>query len=217
MKKTIIAIFLSTAISNASYATGIPVFDAAGLAQALQTVQQLKQQIDQLKSLQSQFEGVRNMGSLLNIPELRNQLPTEWQNVYDDVKHGNIDGLSGAFDKLNNDEAVTGTKSEIDALKKRRWDQALADKAMGENAYNAALQRLSNIEALGAKINTTQDAKASMDLISRVSQEQALVQNESARMQLMGQLQLAEDRMLAQKEEKIQKAIWDVNKPMPRF
>lgn len=198
-------------------ASGIPVFDAAGMTNALQTIFQLKQQVNQIKSLQSQFEGVRSMGSLLNKPELRNMLPTDWQNVYDSVKSGSIDGLDGAYGNLSKQESVTGTTDELNQLRERRWEQSLSDKVMGENAYKATIDRLNNLEALGQKINTTQDAKAAIDFMSRMQQEQALVQNESARMQLMSQLQLAEDRLNTQKEEKIQKALWDVNKPMPRF
>lgn len=198
-------------------ATGIPVFDAASMTNALATIAQLKNQLEQLKSLQSQFQGVRSMGSLLNRPELRNMLPTDWQNVYDNVKNGNISGIGSAYGDLSKQEGVLGTADELKKLRERRWEQSLSDKVMGENAYRATIDRLNNLEDLGRKINTTQDAKAAIDFMSRMQQEQALVQNESARMQLMSQLQLAEDRLNTQKEEKIQKALWDVNKPMPRF
>ncbi|HDC4425809.1 TPA: hypothetical protein O8L86_004777, partial [Enterobacter kobei] len=60
-------------------------------------------------------------------------------------------------------------------------------------------------------------AKAAIDFMSRMQQEQALVQNEAARMQLMSMLQQSEERINIQKEENVQKAIWDVKKPMPRF
>ena len=218
MKKSLNVLLVSGVMFfQQANASGIPVFDAAGMTNALQTIFQLKQQVNQIKSLQSQFEGVRSMGSLLNKPELRNMLPTDWQNVYDSVKSGSIDGLDGAYGNLSKQESVTGTTDELNQLRERRWEQSLSDKVMGENAYKATIDRLNNLEALGQKINTTQDAKAAIDFMSRMQQEQALVQNESARMQLMSQLQLAEDRLNTQKEEKIQKALWDVNKPMPRF
>lgn len=86
MKKKILALLLVSTLSSNVVASGIPVFDAASMTNALNTIAQLRQQLDQLKSLQSQFEGVRSMGSLLNRPELRNMLPTDWQQVYDDVK-----------------------------------------------------------------------------------------------------------------------------------
>ncbi|WP_313397384.1 P-type DNA transfer protein VirB5 [Acinetobacter variabilis] len=218
MKKNFRMIMLvGTLMVQQANATGIPVFDAASMTNALNTIVQLKQQLDQIKSLQSQFEGVRTMGSLLNRPELRNMLPTDWQNVYDSVKSGSISGISGAYGDLSRQESVTGTTDELKKLRERRWEQSLSDKVMGENAYRAAIDRLNNLEELGKKINTTQDAKAAIDFMSRMQQEQALVQNEAARMQLMSQLQLAEERLNTQKEEKIQKALWDVNKPMPRF
>ncbi|WP_407200978.1 type IV secretion system protein [Enterobacter cloacae] len=66
----------------------------------------------------------------------------------------------------------------MDELRKRKWEQALSNKVMSENAYKASIQRLNNLEELGRKINTTQDAKAAIDFMSRMQQEQALVQNE---------------------------------------
>lgn len=217
MKKKLIVLVLSSVLSHSIYAGGIPVFDGAGLAQALQTVVQLKQQIEEIKSMRAQFEGVRNMGALLNTPELKNYLPQDLKNVYDEVKNGSYKGLDGAFNGIEKLEAVTGTKAEVAAIKQRRWEKAISDKAMGEAAYDAAMQRLTNIESLGKKIDTTQDAKAAIDLQARISQEQALVQSEFSRMQLMSMLQQAEDRLVSQKEEKIQKAMWDINKPMPRY
>ncbi|EPL4338713.1 type IV secretion system protein, partial [Citrobacter freundii] len=66
MKKKILTLLLVSSLSGNVFAGGIPVFDAASMTNALNTITQLKQQLDQLKSLQSQFEGVRSMGSLLN-------------------------------------------------------------------------------------------------------------------------------------------------------
>ena len=217
MKKKILALLLVSTLSSNVVASGIPVFDAASMTNALNTIAQLRQQLDQLKSLQSQFEGVRSMGSLLNRPELRNMLPTDWQQVYDDVKNGRLEGVSDQLSRLEDSESVRGTQGELDELRKRKWEQALSNKVMSENAYKASIQRLNNLEELGRKINTTQDAKAAIDFMSRMQQEQALVQNEAARMQLMSMLQQSEERINIQKEENVQKAIWDVKKPMPRF
>ncbi|EEP3373110.1 P-type DNA transfer protein VirB5 [Salmonella enterica] len=212
------ALFLCAIIASKSvYATGIPVFDAAGLAQALQTVLQLKQQIEEIKGLRSQLEGVRNMGDLLNQPELRNYLPTDWKNVYDQVKHGGYEGLDGSFNAIEDAESVVGKTSEMSELKQRQWESSVANKSMGEAAYSAALKRLDNIESLGRQINATQDAKASMDLQARIQQEQALIQNETSRLQLISMLQQAEKNITIEKERQIQKNIWSSDKPMPRF
>ncbi|KAB1469236.1 P-type DNA transfer protein VirB5 [Cronobacter sakazakii] len=217
MNKKLLSVIFAALFSSHAVAVGIPVYDAASMTNALNTIVQLKAQLEQLKTLQSQFEGVRGMGNLLNKPELRNMLPSEWKNVYDDVKNGRIEGLSGRLEQLQRQEEVTGTRSELDALRDRRWNQSLSDKVMGEGAFNATMKRLDNLEALGRQINSSQDAKASMDFLARMQQEQALVQSEAARLQLMSMLQQNEDRINAQKEERIQKQIWDIKKPMPRF
>ena len=103
------------------------------------------------------------------------------------------------------------------ALKKRQWENSVANKSMGEAAYSAALKRLDNIESLGRQINATQDAKESMDLQARIQQEQALIQNETSRLQLISMLQQAEHNITIEKERQIQKNIWSSDKPMPRF
>lgn len=119
MKLSKCSIFLCVALTcGSANAGGIPVFDAAGLAQALQTVVQLKQQIDEIKGLRSQLEGIRNMGDLLNQPELRNYLPTDWKGVYDQVKNGGYKGLDGSFNAIEDAESVAGKSSEMAALKK---------------------------------------------------------------------------------------------------
>ncbi|CAH5303579.1 MULTISPECIES: P-type DNA transfer protein VirB5 [Enterobacteriaceae] len=218
MKLSKCSIFLCVALTcGSANAGGIPVFDAAGLAQALQTVVQLKQQIDEIKGLRSQLEGIRNMGDLLNQPELRNYLPTDWKGVYDQVKNGGYKGLDGSFNAIEDAESVAGKSSEMAALKKRQWENSVANKSMGEAAYSAALKRLDNIESLGRQINATQDAKASMDLQARIQQEQALIQNETSRLQLISMLQQAEHNITIEKERQIQKNIWSSDKPMPRF
>lgn len=210
--------YLSFILSSTPvFATGIPVFDGAGLAQALQTVLQLKQQIEEIKGLRGQLEGIRNMGDLLNTPELRDYLPNDWRNVYDQVKHGGYKGLDGSFNAIEDAESVTGKVSEMTALKKRQWESSVANKSMGEAAYEAALKRLDNIELLGKQINTAQDAKASLDLQARIQQEQALIQNETSRLQLISMLQQAEKNITLEKERQIQKNIWSADKPMPRF
>lgn len=223
MKNKLIAALLVSSLSSPlfyvpdAFASGIPVFDASVLAQTLQTVAQLRTQIEEIKGLRTQLQGIRNMGDLLNQPELREYLPQDWKNVYDQVKNGGYRGLDGTFDAIDDAERVVGKIAESQEIKKRQWENAVANKAMGEAAYDATLKRLDNIEKLGLQINQTKDAKASMDLQARITQEQALVQNEMARLQLMSMLQGAEDKIALEKERKVQRSLWDADKPLPRF
>ncbi|NPE55592.1 P-type DNA transfer protein VirB5 [Dickeya dadantii] len=216
MKRIAFILAISVNSFNAG-ATGIPVFDGAAVANMLATIQQLKNQLTEMERLRSQMEGMRNMGSLLNKPELRNYLPSSWQGVYDSVKSGGYKGIDGAYGSLNAAESVLGTPAEMQALKQRRWDNVIANKAMGQAAYTAAMQRLDNIEALGRQINATTDQKSILELNGRITQEQALIQNENARLQLMSMLQQAEDKIAVEKERKINSQIWSMDKSMPRF
>ena len=72
----------------ASMATGIPVIDGMAAANAIQSLLQMKEQIDnqlkQLSELKSQVQavsGARNLGNVAT-GMVKDHIPTEWQSVY---------------------------------------------------------------------------------------------------------------------------------------
>ena len=73
---------------------------------------------------------------------------------------------------------------------------------MSMQAYDNTLSRLRNIEGLMQQSNATQTAAEKADLQNRLLAEQAIVQNEQTRLNLMGQLQQAELRMADQQRER---------------
>ena len=70
-----------------------------------------------------------------------------------------------------------------------------ANKAMTMQAYDATLARVNNINALMAKADTTMDTKAAADLQNRMASENAMIQNEQIRLNLLAQLQVAETQL----------------------
>ncbi|MEB2558783.1 TrbJ/VirB5 family protein [Burkholderia cenocepacia] len=180
-----LAAFCST---QAVHAQGIPVLDASTLAQAIITVQQLKQQYitmtDQYKSL----TGNRSLGDILNNPSLRNYLPDEWQSVYDEVKNGQLNGISGVADSIARQEGLTAYTPGQQRLN----DTLSANKAMVMRAYQASIDRLNNIQQLMQQSNLTQDPAAKADLQNRWSAEISSINADKVRLDLAAKLQDAE-------------------------
>lgn len=181
------ALFLSTA-----NATGIPVLDVSNLAQAMLMVQNLMQQLDQMKSQYDALTGNRGFGTILNNPTLRSYLPDQWQSVYDQVKGGSLQGISGAAQQIAASEGLTGAST---TGQQRYYDTLAANKAMTMQAYSATLARLNNIQSLMQQSNLTQDPAAKADLQNRWAAEYTMVQNEQTRLNLMSQLQQTELRL----------------------
>ncbi|KJJ97377.1 hypothetical protein UB44_16920 [Burkholderiaceae bacterium 26] len=162
-------------------------------------VQNLKAQIDQLKSEYEALTGNRGLGTILNDPRLRSYLPDQWQAVYDHVKSGNLQGISNAALQIAASEGLTGAST---AGQQRYYDVIAANKAMAMQAYNATLARLNNIQALMQQSNLTQDPAAKADLQNRWSAEYTMVQNEQTRLNLMSQLQQSELRLAEEQRER---------------
>lgn len=198
------ALMASFSFSSVSQAQGIPVIDASGLVQAIQTVTQLKQQIEQAKQLYASMNGARGLGSILNNPSLRNYLPDNWQGVYDSVKSGGYNGLTSTAKVVRNANMVrdncankTGTTQ---AICYRQAAQAAQYKDFIGTALEGSSKRLNQIEGLMNQINATGDAKAIGELQARISVEQANIQNETTKMQLFKMMADAEEKLISQQQ-----------------
>lgn len=212
MKKSIVSAVMVSILSVspmfiASNATaGIPVIDAGSIAQALQQVIQLKTQIDnqisQIKQMEAEYKsitGSRNLGQLMNDPALRNYLPQDYANIYDAIKSGNSSKLSRSLDDISKKEkgyAAQKNGSE------RYATQNLINKASSIQALEAQGMRLDNIQNLMKQINLANDPKAAQDLSNRLAAEQAMVQTEQVRINLMSQLNDANLRLAREQRDK---------------
>ncbi|MDO4248196.1 MAG: type IV secretion system protein [Neisseria sp.] len=191
LKKTIVATMVSVGLVFGSVtpasASGIPTFDGAAAANAIQSLIQMKTQIEnqikQLTELKSQVQamtGSRNMGNLLK-DAVKSQIPSEWSSLYDSVKNTDY-------------KSVLNGKS----YKPETALQLLANnEAMSKAAYEELSDQLEKIDQLREEINNTQDIKAATDLQNRIATEQAKINNTQIQLDMM-------DRFYAQ-QEKIEK------------
>ena len=75
------------------------------------------------------------------------------------------------------------------------------DKAFALDAYDAARDRLNQIDQLMGRITTTQDPKDIAELQGRIAAEQAMIANEQTKLQMYAMVAEAENRLQEQREQ----------------
>lgn len=182
------------------------------LAKYMQMIAQYKTQIDQLKQQYESLNGVRGLGQILDNPEFKNYLPTEWQDVYTRVQNGGYQGLTGTAQAIRDANALFDTcnaKTGADkTLCERAASKGAQDKAFADEAFDKAKDRLTQIEGLMRQINMTQDPKAIAELQARIAAEGAAIQNEQTKMQLFALASQAEDRLIQQQRREANARTW---------
>ena len=215
--KKALAVVLSASLafsSVTSHASGIPVVDGAAATQRAQNfVQQMAEMAKQLTEMKAQLEqarkqyqaltGSRGLGDIFNNPAIRSALPADWQKVYDNIQRGGYKGLDGtaaaiadAAGLLNRCQRLTNAQSKQSC--EAQAVQSAQIKSDLQKAFDAAEQRLKQIEGLMGQINSATDPKAIADLQARIQTEQAKIQNEQTRIQMYKMMQEENQKLLAQ-------------------
>ncbi|TDG02521.1 type VI secretion protein [Paraburkholderia guartelaensis] len=186
----------ATAIARAQ---GVPTISPAELAQQMEQVQQLMQQIENQEAQYRALTGNSSLGTIMNDASLRNYLPEQWQDIYDQAKRGSLSGISSTMRSIEQQEGMTDAATPG---QQRYYDVLAANKAMNEQAYSATMARLNNIQSLMQQSNLTQDPAEKADLQNRMAAEEAMVTNEQTRLQLTTQLQQAELKLAEDQQER---------------
>lgn len=198
--KNLIAVSM-LCLSSAAFAQ-IPVTITSSIPDTTNQIQTMAQwanqytqmvgQINQMKQQYDSITGNRGLGQIMNNPALRGYLPDQWAGIYDKVRGGTLPGISSAASSIFSTEGFDATAV---GGRKRQLNVMAANKAMTMQAYDATLARVNNINALMAKADTTMDTKAAADLQNRMASENAMIQNEQIRLNLLAQLQVAESQL----------------------
>ena len=183
----------------------IPVTDGASIAQSVlnqaqtiaQWTMQIQHMVEQIESMEREYD-----------PRYREYLPNEWQGVYDAVRNSGYAGLSGRASEIYNENQVFDGCAHIQVNAQRLGCEARAvkgaqDKAFALDAYDAARDRLNQIDQLMDRINTTQDPKDIAELQGRIAAEQAMIANEQTKLQMYAMVAEAENRLQEQREQEI--------------
>ncbi|HVO19905.1 MAG TPA: P-type DNA transfer protein VirB5 [Anaeromyxobacter sp.] len=211
-RKALGALLLALAAEGAR--ANYPVFDASNFAKMVETVALLQREVLELQAAYRAVTGSRNLGAVLYNPALRAYLPSDWGKVYDAASSGAYAGISGTLREVERAEHLAGTVAEqLEGVEERRRAAARTDKAVGLRAFEGAKARLSQIEGLMEQANLTRDAKGIAEIQARIGVEQAAVQNEATKLQLVALLQRAEERLEAEQRRDLAGRILDPANP----
>jgi type IV secretion system protein VirB5 len=208
----VVALLVGLTVSNAAHA-GIPVIDASSIAQQILQVsawaQQYSQMVDQIEKMQTAYEnlnGVRDMGSLVNVPSSREYLPADYQTILSDGV-GQWETIYNAAKKFDLSTSSLSPSSDAAQAFQQIAKQAAINRATAEEGYKTSSQRFGDIQVLLDKVNSAPDAKDIADLQARIQAEQVMMQNETNKLQMLAQLaQSQRDLALQQAAERRIKA-----------
>jgi type IV secretion system protein VirB5 len=216
LKKVLLSV-TATLIYSTAFAQ-IPVTvttDAPAVAHQIQTMtkwaaqyQQMLHQIEQARQHYESLTGSRGLGTIMNNPQLREYLPTDWQQVYDSVRAGGYTGLSGRGQSVYEANKIFDSCLSVPVGEQRTACEARAvkasqDKGFALDAYDKARSRINQIDQLMHQINNTSDLKSIAELQARIATEQANIHNEQTKLQLYGMIAAAEDKVQAQRQAEI--------------
>lgn len=166
---------------------GIPVFDAAAIAQQIQQVvawgQQYQQMVDQITRLQQQYQqlqtmtatldGGRGLGTILQNPLIANQLTPEFRNAAALLLNPTATSVSLA--NITATLAAFGVDTTLDPQAGR---SAADGFGRAQSILASAETRTAQLQALSAQVNSSPDAKSSLDLMNRNVLEAASINNQ---------------------------------------
>ena len=194
------ASLISMGVCPASWAQ-YPVVDAGAIAQLVQEVSTLQQQLQTaqltLANAQQQYQAIignRGMQNLLSGTN-RNYLPTTWNQLLGAVTQtgGAYQALSVGVQSLMVANAVL-TPQQIAALSPGEQTQVQTARQSAALLQSTSRQALDNtstrfaaLQQLINAIPSAADEKGSLDLQARIQAEEAMLQNENTKMAVLYQ------------------------------
>lgn len=176
-------------VSMTAGATGIPVFDGANMANALQQFMQLQQQYanmqERLKNAEDQLDNAQDqLGAQTGTNNMGQYGRSEYWNDWDKSDSAN-DALANQYDIAPNEPDYYSDQTKQN---NRRETRRLANESNSvDQMLEAAVERFDAINELIRKIDSSPDAKTTADLQARIAGEQAMLNNEMLKMKLLQQ------------------------------
>ncbi|MBY5517859.1 P-type DNA transfer protein VirB5 [Rhizobium leguminosarum] len=189
---------------GAAFAQGIPVIDETAIAKQIESITQLKSQLDalnqqlqQAQQLYASLNKVTNMADvagLLNDPSIRKALPQDF-NAIEGLLKGSGTGVFGTSASKfleNNSTYRTDANDFYTQELARAQNRNAGQMSLGQQIYDAATKRIDGIDQLRQEISSAADAKDIADLQARLQAETAFLQTDVLRMQALQMVQQAE-------------------------
>ncbi|WP_183928827.1 P-type DNA transfer protein VirB5 [Rhizobium mongolense] len=195
------AALLSAAMASAQ---GIPVIDRTAIVKQIESITQLKSQLDTLNQQLQQAEqlygslnkitNMADVASLLNDPSIRKALPRDF-NAVEGLFKGSGTGVFGnsASKFLESNSTYRTDANDFYAQELSRvQNQNAGQMSLGQQIYDAATKRIEGIDQLRRQISSAADAKDVADLQARLQAETAFLQTDLLRMQGLQMVQQAQ-------------------------
>lgn len=180
-------------------------------------LQQMRDQLEQGKKHYDAITGNKKFGEVHHNAALRQSLPQEWQGLYQGIQ-SSMSALQKLMDTVKGEEKFDGSVNGMqEHIEKRMQQVAITDKAVGLQAYQGLQGRMKQVDNLMAEIKNTSDPKGIAELQARIAIEQAYIQNEMTKLQLVGQLQRAEQQLIEHQKYQMSRRLNPQNKGMPQI
>lgn len=218
LKKLALSAALATCFGGNAFASGIPVIDAAAIAQLVMELQNLQQQLNtqrqnlkQVTATRENFIGeIDAYSGMINSIEFRKTadgyIPVNVNEVLSVIRSGNSDNpeITATIDKIMSSSTALYLLEDQElqsALENSRRNMAYYQAAYNE-AYNSAGKRSEMAVNLGKQSATTTDEKQRDALSLAIQSENVVAVNEVARLLAMEQMKKheAEEQQQNRKE-----------------
>jgi len=190
------------------YASGIPVIDAANLANAIQQYTQMVEQLAQLKAqleqAKQQYESLTGGRGMGNLVRSTGAIPKNWQETLASMKNGELGDISREIRQSASllDEDFF---ADVDQAIKDSLDQSMAahtdQQAVNQSFYDTATQRAQKMELLANQVDSASDMKAISDLQARINIEQVQLTNELIKLQSLNMIAQQQRETRAQQQQ----------------
>nr|WP_245434952.1 P-type DNA transfer protein VirB5 [Rhizobium anhuiense] len=190
--------------AGTAFAQGIPVIDETAIAKQIESITQLKSQLDtlnqqlqQAQQLYASLNKLTNMADvagLLNDPSIRKALPQDF-NAIEGLLKGSGSGVFAISASKFLEENSTYRTDANDFYAQelaRAQNQNAGQMSLGQQIYDAATKRIDGIDQLRQQISGAADAKDIADLQARLQAETAFLQTDVLRMQALQMVQQAQ-------------------------
>jgi len=197
---------------KAAAAQGIPVVDQTSILKQIESITQLKsqldalhQQIDQAQQLYGSLNKLTNIADVANVlndPEIRKALPSDFVSIEGLFKGNGSGSIGQSASKFleSNSSYQTGADDFYAKELSRIQNKNAGQMSLGQQIYDAATKRIDGIDELREKISSTGDAKGIADLQARLQAEQAFLQTDVLRMEGLQMVQRAQTEVDEQRK-----------------
>jgi len=202
---TVMAAAVALVLSaGAAGAQGIPVIDQTSIAKQLESIVQLKAQLDTLNQQYQQAQqlygalnkltNMADVASVLNDPSIRKALPQDFNAIEGLLKGSGSGAFGESASRFLQDNSTYQTSAndfyaqELSRIQNKNAGQM----SLGQQMYDAATRRIDGIDQLRQQISSASTAKDVADLQARLQAETAFLQTDVLRMQGLRMVQQAQ-------------------------